>query len=140
MPKAYKMGRDAKRWREVVKWCGWENFEREKIILWKFIIKLNLLKKYEKYCYFSKFLEGISGLMNGINHLRKSICSSSIAVKPLVDISEPSEAVGNIFTYKQQSLRFETRLRNLRVWVVQLRSSELWGNLPWAEIRCDAPT
>ena len=40
---------------KVVKRKGLEIFEREKSVLWKIVIKFNLLKKFEKYYYFFKF-------------------------------------------------------------------------------------
>lgn len=55
IPEVYKMGRDAKKFLKVLNRWGWEICEREKNISQKFIIKFNLLKKYENNAILPNF-------------------------------------------------------------------------------------
>ena len=49
------MGRDAKKFLKVLNRWGWEICKREKNISQKFIIKFNLLKKYENNAILPNF-------------------------------------------------------------------------------------
>ena len=48
--------------------------------------------------------------------------------------------VGSASTYKPQGSKFDTRLHQLNIWLVQLEYSELYGKLLEAEIRSGTPT